>query len=130
MHYDLKIINGTIIDGTGKTAYAGDVAVRDGTIVGLGNIGGDAEKTIDAEGKIVCPGFVDIHTHYDAQLLWGLEPVHFAVARGDYRSYWELRFRYSANAPQSSRFNSSYVGEGRRDEPGGSQVGIGERLGV
>ena len=70
MHYDLKIINGTIIDGTGNPAYAGDVAVQDGTIVGMGNIGADAEKTINAQGKIVCPGFVDIHTHYDAQLLW------------------------------------------------------------
>ena len=70
MQYDLKIVNGTIVDGTGSRGYIGDIAVLNGKIVDLGEISGEAETTIDGSGKIVSPGFVDIHTHYDAQLLW------------------------------------------------------------
>jgi N-acyl-D-amino-acid deacylase len=70
---DLKITGGTIVDGTGSAGYPGDVAIADGRVVGLGpGAGGDtdAAATIDATGRIVSPGFVDIHTHYDAQVLW------------------------------------------------------------
>jgi len=70
MSYDLKIKNGTIIDGTGKARYRGDVGVRDGRIVALGAAPDSADRTIDADGAIVAPGFVDIHTHYDAQIIW------------------------------------------------------------
>lgn len=70
MNYDLKITNGTIIDGTGKPGFKGDVGIRDGKIAALGAAPGDARKTIDAGGKAVAPGFVDIHTHYDAQIIW------------------------------------------------------------
>ncbi len=70
MTYDLKITGGTIIDGTGAARFAGDVGIRDGAIVALGEAPEDARQTIDATGKIVSPGFVDIHTHYDAQIMW------------------------------------------------------------
>ena len=70
MDYDLKITGGTIIDGTGSPRYEGDVGIKDGKIVALGTADGDATETIDATGRIVCPGFVDIHTHYDAQIIW------------------------------------------------------------
>lgn len=70
MDYDLKITGGRIIDGTGAPAFAGDVAVKDGLIVALGTIAGDASETIDAAGAIVAPGFIDCHTHYDAQAFW------------------------------------------------------------
>jgi len=70
MGYDLKITGGTIIDGTGATGYPGDVGVTDGQVVALGTAPGDATTTIDARGRVVAPGFVDIHTHYDAQVLW------------------------------------------------------------
>ncbi|TDI59284.1 MAG: amidohydrolase [Alphaproteobacteria bacterium] len=70
MTYDLKITGGTIIDGTGAARYIGDVGIKDGAIVALGDATEDATKTIDATGKIVSPGFVDIHTHYDAQIMW------------------------------------------------------------
>lgn len=70
MDFDLRIDGGTIIDGTGAERYRGDLGIRDGEIVALGEVKGSATETIDATGRIVSPGFVDIHTHYDAQILW------------------------------------------------------------
>ncbi|WP_417513139.1 N-acyl-D-amino-acid deacylase family protein [Minwuia sp.] len=67
---DLKIENGLIVDGTGSEGYRGSVGIKDGKVVALGNVTGDAERTIDAKGHVVAPGFVDIHTHYDAQVVW------------------------------------------------------------
>src|SRR5689334_21282195 len=70
MAYDLKITGGSIIDGTGKPRYVGDVGVCGGKVVALGAAPEEARETIDAKGRVVSPGFVDIHTHYDAQVLW------------------------------------------------------------
>ena len=70
MPYDLLITNGTVVDGTGAPRFKGDVAVRDSSIAALGKVEGSAATVIDAAGKIVCPGFVDPHTHYDAQITW------------------------------------------------------------
>jgi N-acyl-D-aspartate/D-glutamate deacylase len=67
---DLKIVGGTVVDGTGRTAFFGDVAVQDGRIVEVGHVTGVARQTIDATGAHVLPGFVDIHTHYDGQVTW------------------------------------------------------------
>ena len=68
--YDIKITGGTIVDGTGTPGYRGDVGIKDGVVTALGEVAGDASQTINASGKAVTPGFVDIHTHYDAQLIW------------------------------------------------------------
>lgn len=72
-HYDLIIRGGTIVDGTGAPGFAGDVAVKDGLIAAVGTVNGTADQEIDATGKVVTPGFVDIHTHYDGQATWDQE---------------------------------------------------------
>ena len=70
MSYDLLIKNGTVVDGTGAPSYQADVAVADGKIAAIGKITDGAKKTLDAADLIVAPGFVDPHTHYDAQICW------------------------------------------------------------
>lgn len=68
--YDLKIVGGTLVDGTGEERYSGDVGIKDGKIVAVGKCDESAQETIDAQGAIVTPGFTDIHTHYDGQISW------------------------------------------------------------
>ncbi len=70
MAYDLLIKNGRIIDGSGRPAFHGDVGVMRGKIAELGRLDGPARRTIEADGRVVAPGFVDNHCHYDAQVLW------------------------------------------------------------
>jgi len=67
---DLRITDCTIVDGTGQAAFRGDVAVKDGIITGVGAADGPARRTIDADGALLTPGFVDIHTHFDGQVCW------------------------------------------------------------
>ncbi len=70
MSVDLVIKNGTIIDGSGGASYRADVAVDDGRIAAIGRFTGKSQHTIDADGLVVSPGFVDGHTHMDAQVFW------------------------------------------------------------
>jgi N-acyl-D-aspartate/D-glutamate deacylase len=68
--FDLVVRGGDVVDGTGAPARTADVAVRDGVVVEVGRVEGRGRQEIDADGAIVAPGFVDIHTHYDGQATW------------------------------------------------------------
>ena len=70
MSYDLVIKNGTVVDGTGAKRYQADVAISNGKVAEIGKVTEGAKRTIDAHGLVVAPGFVDPHTHYDAQICW------------------------------------------------------------
>ena len=67
---DVLIKGGTIVDGSGQPGRKGDIGIRDGRIAAIGQITEAARETIDAKGRVVAPGFVDVHTHYDAQAFW------------------------------------------------------------
>jgi len=68
--FDVVIRNGLVIDGTGSPGQTADVAIRDGRIVAIGEVSDNGNHEIDAEGLVVAPGFVDVHTHFDAQVFW------------------------------------------------------------
>ena len=70
MPHDLVIRNGTVVDGTGRAASSADVAIAGDTIVAVGHVGDTGAREIDAAGHLVTPGFVDIHSHLDAQIGW------------------------------------------------------------
>ena len=70
MSHDIVVRNGSLIDGTGAPARRADVAIAAGRIVAVGENLGPAKRMIDAEGLALAPGFIDPHTHYDAQICW------------------------------------------------------------
>src|ERR1043166_9029291 len=80
--YDLLIKNGTIVDGLRMPAYRGDIGIRGGKSVAMGNVQGSATRVLDATGRIVAPGFMDIHTHYDAALSGGTKWDPYASLSG------------------------------------------------
>ena len=88
MSADVVVRGGTVVDGTGSPGQVADVAISDGRIVAIGS-GLRGSRVLDASGQIVAPGFIDIHTHYDAQVFWdpSLTPSSFhgvtTVVAGD-----------------------------------------------
>ena len=68
--FDLVIRNGYIVDGSGKPAFDADIGIANGRIVDVGRVEGKVGGEIDLDGLLVIPGFVDLHTHYDAQVYW------------------------------------------------------------
>ena len=70
-NYDTIIKDGMIVDGTRMPRFRADIAIKDGVIAKVGRIeASEAQRVLDASGMIVAPGFIDLHTHYDAQLFW------------------------------------------------------------
>ena len=80
--YDVLIRDGTIVDGTRVPAYRGDIGIRNGRVAAMGRIKGGAKRVIDATGLIVAPGFIDLHTHYDAALSGGTKWDPYATISG------------------------------------------------
>src|SRR5438874_13345466 len=68
--FDMVVRGGEVVDGTGAPSFAADVAIKDGKIAAIGKVADSGTEEIDARDKIVTPGFVDIHTHYDGQAVW------------------------------------------------------------
>ena len=69
--YDVLIRGGTVVDGTRFPAFTADLGIRDGRIAAIGRLSAaSAARVLDADGLVVAPGFVDLHTHYDAQIQW------------------------------------------------------------
>ena len=69
--YDRLLKNGMIVDGTRTARFRGDIAIKDGLIARIGRIdASEADEVLDVTGLIVAPGFIDLHTHYDAQVYW------------------------------------------------------------
>jgi len=83
MSHDLLIKNGVIVDGSGMPGFRGDVAIKNGKIAELGKLSSAATRTVDADGQVIAPGFVDNHTHFDAQVTWdplcSFSPQHGAT---------------------------------------------------
>lgn len=96
--YDLLIRAGTIVDGTGMPRYRGDVGIHNGRIAALGHIAGTAQRVIDAEGRIVAPGVVDLHS--PAQL--GPVCDQRGLEWRDNRYDWYVRFWFCPMSPRKS----------------------------
>ena len=73
MPHDLVIRGGRVVDGSGAAARSADIAIDDGVITAVGKVDGRARREVDADGALVTPGYVDIHTHYDGQSTWDTE---------------------------------------------------------
>jgi N-acyl-D-aspartate/D-glutamate deacylase len=115
--HDLIIRGGNIVDGTGAAPYSADIAICDGNIAEIGRVSGPAREEINAEGALVTPGFIDIHTHYDGQFLWDdeLEPSFSNGVTTAIAGNCGVGF-----APANDRFRSQLVElmEGVEDIPG------------
>ena len=77
--HDTLIKSATIVDGTGTPGFTGDVALSDGKITDVGKVDGPAHQTIEADGALLTPGWVDVHTHYDGQVTWDDDVIEAAA---------------------------------------------------
>ena len=132
--HELVIRGGTLVDGTGAPPRPADVAVDDGTITEVAVPGAlddaGARRTVDADGLLVTPGFVDIHTHYDGQVTWDplLTPV--VLARRHHRGDGQLRRRLRPGAPRpgglAHRAHGGRRGHPRHRAQRGHHLGLGD----
>ena len=95
-NYDLVIRGGTIADGSGGDLIEGDLAIANGRIAAIGTFSGRGAEEIDARGRVVTPGFIDVHTHYDGQCIWAEELSPSSAHGGDNGGDGQLRGRLRA----------------------------------
>ena len=126
--HDLVIRGGTVVDGTGAPARTADVAIDDGRIIAVGRVTEEGRQEIDADGALVTPGWVDIHTHYDGQATWDDVLAPSAVARRDLAGHGQLRRGLRPRRAGPPRLADRAHG-GRRGHPR-HRPGRGHRLGV
>ena len=128
---DLLLRGGTVVDGTGAPARPADVGVRDGRIVAVGRIDEDATRTVDVDGKVVCPGFIDLHTHYDAQASVGPHGQPVGPPRRHHRPRRELRVLDRPPRTRRRRLRPADDDDGGghppRGPPGRGAVGLDDR---
>ncbi len=129
---DLIITNARIVDGTGRAAFDGDIAVRNDRIIEVaerGSIQREATRIIDARGHLVTPGFVDIHTHFDGQVCLGQAGHAVELARGHDGRDGELRRGLCTGASgfrgRSRAVDGERRGHSRHRTPRGHSVGLG-----
>ena len=128
--HDLVVRGGTVVDGTGAPGRVADVAVDGGRITAVGEVAGRGAEEIDADGLLVTPGWVDIHTHYDGQVTWDPLLTPSLVARRHHRRHGQLRRRLRAGPARQARVADRADG-GRRGHPRhraarGHHLGLGE----
>jgi N-acyl-D-aspartate/D-glutamate deacylase len=133
MAFDMLIKNGRVVDGSGQPSFYADVAIKDGKIVGVGKFNESATRVINADGRVVAPGFIDHHTHYDPQAIWdplcgstahngntsvivGQCGLVLAPARPDDRDWYIGMFSQMENVPMSAlrngiNFNWESIGD-------------------
>ena len=105
--HDVVIRAGTVIDGTGAPARTADVAITAGRITEVGAVEGRGRREVAAEGLLVTPGFVDIHSHYDGQATWDSRLAAVGVARRHHRRDGQLRRRASRPCARPTATGSS-----------------------
>ena len=128
--FDVVVRRGSLVDGSGAAAFEADVAIKDGRIAAVGDVRGKGREEIDARGKLVTPGFVDIHTHYDGQATWDERMQPSSLARRDHGGDGQLRRRLRALPTRRPRATDPLM-EGVEDIPfpvltAGPAVGLGE----
>ena len=131
---DLVIRGGTIADGKGGELYEADIAVKDGRIVEVGKVSAKGTEEIDAKGKLVTPGFVDVHTHYDGQVTWSHDITPSSRERRHHGDHGQLRRRLRAvpagRPSPADRTDGRRRGHSGAGAVGGHSVGVGELSGL
>jgi predicted amidohydrolase YtcJ len=114
--FDLVVRGATVVDGTGRPPMTADVGVSGDRIAAIGQVDESSRRTIDAHGLVVCPGFIDLHTHYDAQLLWDHgQPL--GSPRRHHRARGKLWVLHRAAGTRRCRLHPAHDGGGRGNPP-------------
>ncbi len=127
--FDLVIRGGTVVDGTGRAPIDADIGIKGNRIAAIGTIAGAGAEEIEAKGKLVTPGFVDIHTHYDGQAVWDSQHDAVLLARRhdsrDGQLRRGLRTLQAGRPREAGRIDGRRGGHSRPRHARGLEVGVG-----